>query len=107
MFKLMKKPVVWWPVTIQVPIDGGEVTKHEVQVQYELISESEYKTFAEQGDEALLIRVVKNWKDIADENGEPLVFSKKNLLAMAQVRFARIGLVHGYMSAESGAPIKN
>lgn len=107
MFKLKKSNIVWWPVTINEPADGGLTTEHKCQIQYELLSQDEYDDIAKKGDVALLDRVVKGWQEISGTNDKPLPFTKKNTDAFYQVSFVRSSLIQGYWLADSGAPAKN
>jgi len=107
MFKLKKTNIVWWPVTINEPADGGTVVEHKCQIQYELIPQSEYDELAQKGDIALLNRVVKGWQEILGTNNKDLPFTKKNTDALYQLNFVRSSLINGYWLADSGAPAKN
>jgi hypothetical protein len=107
MFKLQKTNAVWWPVTINVPADGGTVTEHKIQVKFELIPQDEFDSLAQQGDINLLQRFVKDWQDISNENDEPLPFNDENSALLFKVPYLRSAFIYGYMNAVSGAPSKN
>lgn len=107
MFKLKKSNVVWWPVTINEPTDGGTVIAHECQIQFELVSQDEFDSLANQGDIALLNGLVKGWKEILGTNNKDLPFTAKNTKALFQVPYVRVSFITGYMNAVSGAPSKN
>ena len=107
MFKLKKSNVVWWPVTINEPADGGEVIEHQCQIQFELVNQDKFDELAMQGDIALLNTLVKGWKDILGTNSKDLPFTKKNTEAFFQVPYVRASLITAYMNAVSGAPAKN
>ncbi len=107
MFTLKKLNVVWWPITISEPCDGGLIIEHKCQIHYELIGQSEYEEVAQKGDVALLERVVKGWREILGANNKELLFSKKNKEAFFNVSFVRAALIQGYWLADSGAPAKN
>jgi hypothetical protein len=107
MFKLKKSNIVWWPVTINEPADGGAVIEHQCQIQFELISQDKFDELAQQGDIILLNSLVKGWQEILGTNNKDLPFTKKNTDAFFQVPFVRAALINGYMHAVSGAPSKN
>jgi len=107
MFKLKKSNVVWWPVTIKVPTDGGTVSEHKIQVKFELTTQDNFDELAKQGDITLLKKLVKDWQDINNEDDTPLVFNDENLNVLCQLPYVRSALIMGYMSAASGAPEKN
>jgi hypothetical protein len=107
MFKLQKSNVVWWPVTINETIDGGLVTEHHCQIQFELVSQDKFDELALQGDIILLNGLVKGWREILGSNNKDLPFTQKNTDAFFQVPYVRASLINGYMNAVSGAPSKN
>jgi hypothetical protein len=107
MFKLQENSLVWWPVTLKVPADGGNITEHEIEVQFDLISQDEFDEIAQQGDITLLKRFVKGWKSIGDKNGQALEFNEENANSLYQIPYIRSSILYGYMNAVSGAPAKN
>lgn len=107
MYQLQKDLFVWWPVTICVPVDGGKVDKHEIDVQFEIIEEEDYNNAAKEGDVALLELLIKDWKGIKSTNNKDLVFNNKNLNAVIKKAFVRKAMVEAYHQAQIGAPVKN
>lgn len=107
MFQLKKSNIVWWPATINEPIDGGITTEHKCQIQFELVSQDKFDELALQGDIILLNNLVKGWKEILGTNNKDLPFTKKNTDAFFQVPYVRAALINTYMNAVSGAPAKN
>tara|TARA_B110000211_G_scaffold127978_1_gene146995 strand:- start:2272 stop:2595 length:324 start_codon:yes stop_codon:yes gene_type:complete len=107
MFQLQEELFIWWPVTISVPIDGGKVSAHEIDVQFELVEEDEYKAAAQVSDLAVLELIVKDWKGIKTPDNKDLAFSLENLAALAKKPYVRRALIMTYLQAEQGAPIKN
>lgn len=107
MFKLKKNRQVWWPVTINVPADGGRIIPCETQVQFNLLEQHEFDEYAEQSDEAALEAIMANWKGFADEQGEPLPFNRETLLAVLAHQYVRIAIFTAYNQACIGAAAKN
>lgn len=107
MFTLMNNPVVWWPVVISVPIDGGKVSTHEVSLQLEILAEDEYDQCVKNGDKAVLERVIKDWKHIDDIDGKPLKFSDDNVKLLLKKTFVQRSFILGYFNAAIGATAKN
>jgi len=102
MFKLKKSNIVWWPVTINEPADGGLTTEHKCQIQFELVSQDKFDELAEQGDSILLTTLVKGWRELLDENDGELAFNQENINALLQYPYVRAGFIRAYMGAISG-----
>jgi len=106
MFHVTHKPrTVWWPVTFEVPAEeGGGRLEFSVEVRLRLMTRTEMREALRDslpGDEntvAALLRTVDpkaaekrdrqladrvlDWRNVADEHGEPLPFSREALLAV-------------------------
>jgi len=107
MFTIMNNPIVWWPVVINVPIDGGKTSSHEVSLQVEILEEDEYNEIALKGEKAILKRVIKSWKHIDDIDGKALKFSGDNLDMLLKKSFVHRSFMIGYLNAAIGAVVKN
>jgi len=107
MFTVMKNPVVWWPLVIKVPIDGGETSDHEVSLQLEILNEDEYDEIAVMGEKAILKRVIKDWKHIDDVDKKPLKFTSENLAMLLKKSFVHRSFMVGYLNAAIGVVVKN
>jgi hypothetical protein len=107
MFTIMDNPIVWWPVVINVPINGGETSKHEVSLQFEILTEDEYDELAVKGEKAILKRVIKAWKHIEDIDKKPLEFTVENVDMLLKKSFVHRSFVIGYLNAAVGAVVKN
>jgi hypothetical protein len=103
----MDNPIVWWPVVINVPINGGETSKHEVSLQFEILTEDEYDELAVEGEKAILKRVIKAWKHIEDIDKKPLEFTVDNVDMLLKKSFVHRSFVIGYLNAAVGAVVKN
>lgn len=119
MFKLAKERQVLWPVTVQVPEDGGPQAV-DIQVRYRLLTRSELKALAGalagvSGDtDALLAELdarlsdrITGWEGIADEAGKPLPFTPENMAAVLDVPYLRDAIEQGLYAASRGALAKN
>jgi len=104
MFKLTKTRCVLWPVSVNVPLDGGAVEKHEIKVSFELLPTSESDALLQGADtnKALLRRVIIGWEGIADEDGAEIVFSAEALEQAIDVAYVRVALLNAYFQASSG-----
>lgn len=107
MFTVMKNPIVWWPVVINVPVDGGKTSSHEVSLQFEILEEDEYNKVALQGEKAVLKRVIQSWKHIDDIDGKAMKFTSENLDVLLKKSFVHRSFVVGYLNAAIGEVVKN
>ncbi|TAK87022.1 MAG: hypothetical protein EPO20_05535 [Betaproteobacteria bacterium] len=102
------KKVIWWPATIQEPQDGGVAVMHKVNVQFEIISESEKDAIiAEGGDEAFLDRVIRGWKGFLEADGSEIPYNEETRKPFFEVTWIKNGLVHAYFKAATGGKRKN
>jgi len=107
MFQLEEDSLVWWPVKISVPVDGGKVSVHEITMQFEFISSEEYQTAARIGDLPLLELIVKGWEGILGADKKTLPFSAANLIALSRKPFVCHAIGTAYAEAERGIAAKN
>ncbi len=100
--------LVWWPVTTQEPKDGGGATYHKVQVQYELLAESEKdQIITDGGDMAFLHRVVHDWRDFLEADGSAIACSQESRADFFEMSHVKAALVAGYFNAIFGGKRKN
>ena len=102
MFRLIDKHQVTWPVTVPMPIDGGKVQKHKLDVVFEILPRDQVDGIP--NTDELLDRVVIQVKTpIGAETGdEPIAIEgeiRKRFLAIPYVRAA---LLEAYAQAAAG-----
>lgn len=109
MLNIMETPVVWWPVTINVPRDGG-VDAVEVQVQYELLDRDEIERIAKESDEAATARLfeaIKDWQGFGNADGVAVAFTREAFDAAIRKTYIAKALADGLINASYGAVEKN
>lgn len=104
MFKKTAMKKVWWPVTVAVPKDGGSVARHTFDVELEILKQSEFDAVYSDGgnDLALVTRVVGNWRQYADEDGNEIPFSPEALNEAIETPYVRGAIVGAYLQASQG-----
>lgn len=120
MFKLTDKRFAWWPVTFAGVTEDGEVVANELKMQFELHEVDELaKLFREEVSfdaeaaaredvqlaeqmAAFVGRFVRDWKEIAKANGDPLEFNPENLRRLMNVPNAYNGVVTAYRDCLAG-----
>ena len=110
--KVQAPKEIKWPVTVNIPRDGGNTTKAICNVRYKILPNAEFQAiYKNEGtDEDLLRNVVVGWEDdVVDESGTPIEFSAEALDKLIEIPYRRNGLVAGYMelSQGKGATAKN
>lgn len=118
MFQLTEKPPhIWWPATVNQPSGDkpGEIDKKELKLLFEAIGRGEMEEVERAmnkaelaGDkdavDAMLVRVVKDWRDVVDDAQSPIPFSEERLRAALQISWVRIGFLRAWTAFVSGDP---
>jgi hypothetical protein len=110
MFKLARKREVLWPVTIQTARDGGETDEHEINLRFQLLTNSELSSVSKMTDEEsgeLLRSKIKGWSEVFDEDGNALEFSEANLAACLDLPEFSFPASIALVQASRGARAKN
>jgi hypothetical protein len=104
-------------ITIKEATDGTGFKTFRVKVTYELINRDEALDLAREdnGDEALMARVLKGWGDprrdgrggFDDMNGNPLPFTPETLSKLMKKTNISTGLVQGYFDVARGGKLGN
>lgn len=104
MFKRTELKKVWWPVTVGVPKDGGEVSRHTFDAELQMLKQSEFDAVYSDGgnDLALVKRVLCNWRKYADEEGNDIPFSEEALNDALDTPYVRGAIVNAYLQASQG-----
>lgn len=120
MFKLVKERLVWWPVTVAIPADDGDVEEQSFSLKFrvrdvdgnrELLSSAPAMAPGETADKPLLsesyadfvMQLATDWKDVAVEGEkEPLPFCRTNLIEAMKVPGAFMAVLEAYRSCSLG-----
>lgn len=108
-FKLQEKNLVWWPVIINMPVDGGTIEEVECTAQFEVLDADEYGEFKECPDVEFLERVVRDFgKDVMFEDGTPIPCNDANKQRFFKsAGYVRMGFINAYHEAATGYLGKN
>ena len=79
---LVKKSnnVIKWPVTVRIPQDGGSFEEETYMAHFDYLGYEQVEETSKKGDKELSLKTVGGWDDINDKDGNPIPFSKKELL---------------------------
>lgn len=107
-FTLTKKREIRWPVSIAVPIDGGNTETQECSASFEILNQDEYDKLI--GDDVkFCVRVVTEFgDDIKGEDGSPLLCNTKTKEELFKsAAYVRMGFINAYHEAATGIFSKN
>lgn len=125
-----KPKTITWPVSVDVPDDGGKIRKFEFTGTFNLLDDDAKDAIAAEakaaapaedgGDESVnawkafsvdrIMKFMIDWKGVVDPDKNPVVFSKDSLLAVARSSVG-VSLLRGINTAINeinvGARVKN
>lgn len=92
MFRLVSERLVWWPVTFPGVTEEGDVVENKIELRFRVLDEDEFPAFLKDLMAAaapevevtttraasVLAPIVRDWRGVAAENGEPMSFSAEN-----------------------------
>ena len=112
-FVLKKSNSYHWPVTFDIPTDGGkhqretfdiefvDVTQSRLQEMYQMSSDGEMS------DADVAREVMIGWKGIEDENGKELPYSITKRDELLEVPMMASAIATAYIESKKGAKRKN
>jgi len=107
MFKLAKVPTVEWPVTVNIPQDGGRTVKSTFTGIFEVLEQDEIDELSANGGD-ILKRTLRGWKGVAGDDGAEIAFEMTRtedgevVLGTAVLRFLKIPYVRAALWAAFG-----
>lgn len=106
MFVLDKERIVKWPVVIDVPVDGGELKPHQIEMSFRLIDGAELPKDSRVTD------FIVGWDGVFNPGfdgaaPEPLPFSAEALARLMRRPYAARAVVLAYQECFLGARRKN
>lgn len=107
MFKLAQQRSIEWPVTVNIPVDGGKTQKAKFTGEFLVLSQDEIDAVVlgrdERGRVDLLDVVLTGWRDdVRNEAGEELPFTDENKAALIGIPYVRAGLFAAYGEIQNG-----
>ncbi|MFZ1681508.1 MAG: hypothetical protein WAT70_10855 [Rhizobiaceae bacterium] len=111
MFRIARARTFEWPVVIRLPSPDmpGSLDEHGFVALFEAISLDEAEKVEREtggdivaGQKALIARVLKGWRDVVAEDGQPLAFGAEALDAALAEPWFRNGLINAYAQALRG-----
>lgn len=112
MFSISQKPSYFWPVVVNLPTDGGQVSKQTFDAEFKRITQSrveEMRSLVEKNemtDIDLVKEVMIGWKGVTDNDVE-VVFSDTNLDLVLQIPSVAGAIVVAFLESLTGIKRKN
>jgi hypothetical protein len=117
-FVLKQSDTYSWPVTFDVPVDGGRHERQTFDGEFKRLPQSKIGPMvAELGrleDLGELDRITEiaadvlvGWSGVSDDNGKEIPFSQKALEQLLEVPFLAVAVLKAYMDSIKGAKRKN
>jgi len=106
-FVLKKVSSYKWPVTVEIPVDGGKFKKETFTAIFKKMSRSAFNDLVDQGDDALVGEIIEGWDGIKDEDGDEVPFNDVNLQQLLDDPYVLRGIVSSYTESLTGGPAKN
>jgi hypothetical protein len=115
-FKLTTNLLYWWPVTITLPDENspGKWVKQSFTIQFAVMTEERSRALqaeieALQTDDEknarkhdALLEVVRDWRDVVDDDKQPVPFSPELLTQALGVVWYRTGIYQAWARSLSG-----
>jgi hypothetical protein len=112
-FVLKQSDSYSWPVTFELPVDGGRHEKQSFDVQFKRMPQKWIRDIAKKIDTEEVIdvdvarEIVTGWSGVTDDDGKEVPFSQKALDQLLDVPTLAGELVMAYFKATAGAKAKN
>jgi len=103
----------YWPVSIDVPTDGGRFKRETFEVEFQTLPQSELEGFQQDAaedsmkDSDFCRRVVMGWKNIIDEDGNELPYSLILFEQMIDLPLVAAAITRAYFESLQGRKAKN
>ena len=112
MFKVTQSPTFWATVRAEVQDENGKKIEATWKQQFKRLPVSEVQSMTEdiqekkQQDADFLVQVTTDWKEVGDEEGQPLPYSEVELRKLVDAGFSR-AMLDAFYGGYPKAKVKN
>ncbi len=112
MFKIVQNPTYTWPVTVELPADGGKTEKATFDAEFKRLTQSrveEIRLAVERGemrDADLAREAMVGWSGVVNDDG-PVPYSEKARDQLLDIPMVATAIVMALLGSLSGARRKN
>lgn len=111
MFVLKKSESYSWPVSVKVPVSGGQFKKETFDAEFKRLSQSRIqeviKNVEEMNNSDFCKEILLGWKGIQDDGGEEIPFSESARDTLLDVPAVAGSIVSAFFESLSGEKRKN
>lgn len=111
-FVIKQSDSYFWPVEIEVPIDGGRFEKHTFDAEFRRLPQTRIEEIvtggenAPENDRALVAEIMIGWKGVTDGTDE-LVWSEKNRDMVLEIPKIAANICEAWAKSVAGIRKKN
>jgi len=106
MFKKATVRRIKWPVTVNIPQDGGKTQAAEFDAEFEILPIQDHDDLVQTGGD-LLHRVLVGWDRFMNEAGDaPIEFSAAEKTEVLNIAYVRAAFTLAYYEAAHGNKAK-
>jgi len=106
-FVLKKVSSYKWPVTVEVPVDGGKFKKETFTAVFKRMSRSAFNDLVEAGDDALVDQIIEGWEGVKDEDGDEVEYNDENKVMLFDDPHVLRGVITAFTESITGSQAKN
>lgn len=112
-FVLKQSDTYIWPVTFDVPVDGGRHEKQTFDGEFKRLPQSRIREIGRQiesgevTDAEIACEVLVGWTGVTDDQGKDIPFSQRALEQLLDVPMLATSVVMAYFASLQGAKRKN
>lgn len=112
-FVMKQSSSYFWPVVIEIPVDGGRFDKQTFDVEFKRITQSRIDEIMSSGNEdelgfkTVAEEIVVGWRGVSDDNGDEFIFSEGNKSMVLDVPMLATAIVKAWIKSLAGAQAKN
>lgn len=102
-----------WPVTVEIPVDGGKHEKHNFKGEFKRTTQSRIKEIldlvgkGDLEDADVVEEILVGWEGIEDDQGNEVTFSKVKLKQLLDVPMVASAIGKAFLDSIAGAKRKN
>lgn len=113
MFRLDASDAYWYPVTVELPVDGGKFAKSTFDAQFKRLSRTEVMELMRQirdnetTDIQVACEVLLGWRGVCDRDGSEIPFSERAREQLLDVHPVCPAVIQAWAESLRGGKAKN